>query len=73
MSPLRAVLFGFQDKEALLELKRAYKVIYRSGHTMAGAIEELENAASEPGKGVNCAEVRRLVDFIKSTKRGVIR
>ena len=64
---------GFEDKEALLELKRAYKVIYRSGHTMAGAVEELENAAGEPDKGVNCAEVRRLVDFIKSTKRGVIR
>lgn len=64
---------GFEDKDALLELKRAYKVIYRSGHTMAGALEELESAASEPGKGVNCPEVRRLVDFIKATTRGVIR
>ncbi len=64
---------GFEDKDALLELKRAYKVIYRSGHTMAGALEELESAASEDGKGVNCAQVRRLVDFIKDTKRGVIR
>lgn len=64
---------GFEDKEALLELKRAYKVIYRSGHTMAGAVEVLESAASEEGKGVNCPEVRRLVDFIKSSKRGVIR
>ncbi len=64
---------GFEDKEALLELKRAYKVIYRAGHTVAGAVEVLESAAAEPGKGVNCAEVRRLVDFIKTSKRGVIR
>lgn len=64
---------GFEDKEALLELKRAYKIIYRSGHTMAGAVDVLESAASEKGKGVNCPEVRRLVDFIKTSKRGVIR
>jgi len=64
---------GFDDKDALLELKRAYKVIYRSGHTVAGALETLENAGAEAGKGVNCAEVRKLVDFIKSTTRGVIR
>lgn len=64
---------GFEDKEALLELKRAYKVIYRSGHTMAGAVEELESAAAEEGKGVNCPEVRNLVEFIKASQRGVIR
>ncbi len=64
---------GFEDKDALLELKRAYKVIYRAGHTMAGAMEVLENAAAEGGKGVNCPQVRRLVDFIKASTRGVIR
>jgi len=64
---------GFDDKEALLELKRAYKVIYRSGHTMAGAIEVLENSKDGDGKGVNCPQVSRLVEFIKSTTRGVIR
>jgi len=64
---------GFEDKEALLELKRAYKTIYRSGHTMAGALEILENATSEEGKGYNCEPVKRLVEFIKSTTRGVIR
>lgn len=64
---------GFDDKDALLELKRAYRVIYRSGHTVAGAIEVLESSESEEGKGVNCPEVRRLVDFIRATTRGVIR
>ncbi len=64
---------GFEDKNALLELKRAYKVIYRSGHTMAGAVEILESGATEEGKGVNCPEVKNLVNFIKSSKRGVIR
>ncbi len=64
---------GFDDKEAILELKRAYKTIYRSGHTLVGAIDVLENADADSGQGVNCPEVRRLVDFIKATTRGVIR
>lgn len=55
------------DKDALLELKRAYKTIYRSGHTMAHAIEELEaNKPSSP-------QVKNLVEFIKASSRGVIR
>jgi len=55
------------DKDALLELKRAYKTIYRSGHTMAHAIEELE--ASKPSS----PQVKNLVEFIKASSRGVIR
>jgi len=55
------------DKDALLELKRAYKTIYRSGHTMAHAIEELE------AKGTQSAQVKNLLDFIKASTRGVIR
>jgi len=55
------------DKEALLELKRAYKTIYRSGHTMAHAIDELE------AKGTNTDLVDNLVSFIKASTRGVIR
>lgn len=55
------------DKDALLELKRAYKTIYRSGHTMAHAIEELE------AKGTESPQVKNLVSFIKASTRGVIR
>lgn len=55
------------NKEDLLELKRAYKTIYRSGHTMVHAIAELE------AKSSSNALVSRLVDFIKASERGVIR
>jgi len=55
------------DKESLLELKRAYKTIYRSGHTMAHALEELGE------QGYSSSHVHNLVDFIKASTRGVIR
>ncbi len=55
------------DKETILELKRAYKTIYRSGHTMAHAIEVLGE------QQWNSSEVQRLIAFIKDSKRGVIR
>lgn len=55
------------NKESILELKRAYKTIYRSGHTMAHALEEL--AAHE----WQSAQVENLISFIKASTRGVIR
>ncbi len=55
------------DKDSLLELKRAYKTIYRSGHTMAHALDELSE------QGYSSAHVQNLVDFIKASTRGVIR
>ena len=57
---------GF-DKDAILELKRAYKTIYRSGHTMAGALEELAT------HDWDSEHVQSLIDFIKESTRGVIR
>lgn len=57
---------GF-DKETILELKRAYKTIYRSGHTMAGALDELAN------QDLKSEHVQFLLDFIKESSRGVIR
>lgn len=57
---------GF-DKDTILELKRAYKTIYRSGHTMSGALEELATHDWESEK------VQDLIDFIKESSRGVIR
>jgi UDP-N-acetylglucosamine acyltransferase len=48
-------------------LKRAYKVLYRSGLTLAEALAELEGmAASWP-------EVRRLADFVAASARGIAR
>ncbi|MEM7358720.1 MAG: acyl-ACP--UDP-N-acetylglucosamine O-acyltransferase [Pseudomonadota bacterium] len=57
---------GF-EKEEITELKRAYKIIYRSGHTMQRALEEIE------AKTWNTPHVGSLIDFIRASKRGVIR
>lgn len=57
---------GF-GKEDITELKRAYKVIYRSGHTVKAALEELnERQWLTP-------HVQLLAEFIRNSKRGVIR
>jgi len=55
------------DKDTIVELKRAYKTIYRSGHTMAHALDELA------GQDWQSAQVQQLIDFIRDSKRGVIR
>lgn len=57
---------GF-DTQDLTDLKRAYKLIYRSGHTIRAALHELDarNWASP--------YVAQLADFIRASKRGVIR
>ena len=57
---------GF-SKEDTLELKRAYKLIYRSGHTMKHALEELGSREWES------EHVATLSEFISSSKRGVVR
>ncbi len=57
---------GF-EKDTIAELKRAYRTIYRSGHTMAHALTEL--AAQE----WHSPEVDQLKQFIESSTRGVIR
>ena len=57
---------GF-SKEAISELKRAYKIIYRSGHTMQVALDEIDSREWET------EHVATLVKFIRDSKRGVIR
>ena len=57
---------GF-TKEDTLELKRAYKLIYRSGHTMKSALEELDSREWES------EHVATLSSFITNSKRGVVR
>jgi UDP-N-acetylglucosamine acyltransferase len=53
--------------EALAALKRAYRTLYRSGLSLEAAKRELEaQAATSP-------EVRRFVDFIGTSKRGIVR
>jgi len=54
---------GF-SKEATSEIKRAYRFLYLSGLNTTQALEEIE-------KALKTDEVRRLVGFIRSSKRGI--
>src|SRR5690606_42048112 len=57
---------GF-SKDALLNLRRAYKVIYRQGLTTEQALAELEqNFADLP-------ELVPLIESLRGTDRGIIR
>lgn len=51
--------------DTITQLRRAYKVIYRNGLTVAKAIEELQN--------VPCPEVQQLVQFIETSNTGIVR
>ncbi len=57
---------GF-DKETQLAVRRAYKVLYRNGLTADEAIEALAEEAQ------NNEQVRMLVEFVRSSSRGIIR
>ena len=57
---------GF-DKDEVLAIKRAYKVIYRAGNTIEEAIEALEAPA------VDHDGVARMVEFLRHAERGIIR
>lgn len=55
---------GFAE-EAMTELRRAYKIIYRNGLTLAKAIEELRKMGS--------AEIQELIQFIEASNSGIVR
>ena len=55
------------SSEALSGLKKAYKIIYRSGNSLETAVTELEELAKQ------YKEVNVLVDFIKNSTRGILR
>jgi UDP-N-acetylglucosamine acyltransferase len=55
---------GFAD-DVMMQLKRAYKVVYRNGLTIAKAIEELQKMASP--------EVNQLIQFIETSNSGIVR
>ncbi|OIO37105.1 MAG: acyl-[acyl-carrier-protein]--UDP-N-acetylglucosamine O-acyltransferase [Candidatus Omnitrophica bacterium CG1_02_49_10] len=48
-------------------LKKAFKILFRSGLSMTHALEKLN------GEAAGSTEVRYLVDFIKASKRGICR
>ena len=57
---------GFTSED-ISELKRAYKIIYRSGHTLKVAIEEIQQA------DFSSQHIQFFLEFIQASKRGVIR
>jgi UDP-N-acetylglucosamine acyltransferase len=55
------------SNEQIQQVRRAYKILYRSGKTMEEAREELANMATDSG------EIQPLVDFLDSTGKSMIR
>jgi UDP-N-acetylglucosamine acyltransferase len=53
--------------EQVLNIRRAYRVLYRSGLKLKTALEELEKVA------VTQAEIRPFVEFIKRSERSIVR
>lgn len=58
--------FGLSE-ETITNLKRAYKIIYRKGLTVANAISELSAMLGE------CPEIKMFIDFIETSKSGILR
>lgn len=57
---------GFSS-QVISELKTAYRIIFRSGLTLKKAVDKIAE------EHLSSAEVHHLVDFIKNSKRGIIR
>lgn len=55
---------GFAE-QTILQLRRAYRIIYRKGLTVVKALEELQK--------VQCPEVDQLIRFIKTSTMGIVR
>jgi len=53
--------------EQVRNIRRAYRLLYRSGLKLKAALEELDKAA------VTQAEIRLFVDFIKRSERSIVR
>lgn len=53
------------ERSAMLEIKRAFKLMFRSGKRLDEAMAELEAAP-------HCKEVQHLIDFCRASERGVM-
>jgi len=53
------------DRSAMLEIKRAFKLMFRSGKRLEEAMAQLEAAP-------HCKEVQHLIDFCRASERGVM-
>ena len=61
---------GF-DRPQLNAIRQAYKLIYKSGHTLEEAKVALDHYMTELDAGVN--EVRMMRDFLDASTRGIVR
>jgi len=52
--------------ETRAEIKKAYKILYRSGLNVSNALEQIKKECTGP-------EVKHFVEFIENSKRGIIR
>lgn len=57
---------GFTEETAL-NLRRAYKIIYRKGLTIKLAIDQLQAMLAE------CPEIQMFIDFINGSQKGIVR
>ncbi|TDF39548.1 acyl-ACP--UDP-N-acetylglucosamine O-acyltransferase [Alteromonadaceae bacterium M269] len=57
---------GF-SKEEIMNIRRAYKVLYRNGLTVSEAIDELKESAEQS------SSVKLMMDFVANSPRGIIR
>ncbi len=53
------------ERSAMFEIKRAFKLMFRSGKRLEEAMTELEAAP-------HCQEVQHLIDFCRASERGVM-
>ena len=57
---------GFSE-DVILEIKRAYKLIYKSEFTVSEAIKEIEEKLKP------LPEIKIIVEFVKKSERGIVR
>lgn len=57
---------GF-SADTISQLRRAYKILYRSNYTVEQAVEKLGELTQD------CPEVSRWVEFLNNTTRGIVR
>ena len=55
------------SSETLSQLRRVYRIVYRSGNTLEQAMKEISAMAQ------NCAEVDQFHTFLKGVTRGIVR
>lgn len=57
---------GF-DADRILLIKRAYKILYKSGHLLEDAVDQIEALDSQS------PDIRSLIEFIRNSQRSIVR